>query len=50
MGGGYFVWKSAVLHRDPSKANAMANFFASLLQLALLIAGALLSSATGLLP
>ena len=48
-GGGYFVWKSILLHRDPSKENAMANFFASLLQLALLVAGALLSSAAGLL-
>lgn len=45
IGGGYFVWKSVVLYRAPSRENAMANFFASLLQLALLIAGALLSSA-----
>jgi heme o synthase len=50
IGGGYFVWKSILLHRDPSKANAMGNFFASLLQLALLVAGALLSSVAGLLP
>lgn len=49
IGGGWFVWKSILLHRDPSKANAMGNFFASLLQLALLVAGALLSSAAGLL-
>src|SRR5262245_23976116 len=48
-GGGYFIWKSILLHRDPSKVNAMANFFASLMQLALLIAGALLSGAAGLL-
>lgn len=48
-GGGYFVWKSIRLHRVPSKANAMGNFFASLLQLALLVVGALLSSAAGLL-
>ena len=40
-GGGYFVWKSVKLYRDPSKENAMANFFASLVQLGLLIAGAL---------
>lgn len=45
IGGGYFVWKSVVLYRAPTRENAMANFFASLLQLALLIAGALLSSA-----
>src|SRR5581483_6461327 len=38
IGGGWFVWKSILLHRDPSKANAMGNFFASLLQLALLVA------------
>lgn len=47
-GGGWFVWTSIKLYRDPSKANAMANFFASLIQLALLVAGALLSSAAGL--
>jgi protoheme IX farnesyltransferase len=45
IGGGYFVWKSVKLYRAPSKENAMANFFASLVQLALLIAGALLASA-----
>jgi protoheme IX farnesyltransferase len=44
-GGGYFVWKSVKLYREPSNANAMANFFASLLQLALLVAGVLLASA-----
>ncbi len=49
IGGCWFVWRSIVLHRDPSKKNAMGNFFASLLQLALLVAGALLSSAAGLL-
>jgi protoheme IX farnesyltransferase len=49
IGGVYFVWKSILLHRDPSKTNAMGNFFASLLQLASLVAGALLSSAAGLL-
>ena len=26
IGGGYFVWKSVMLYRDPSKANAMAQF------------------------
>ena len=44
-GGGYFVWTSVKLYRAPSKENAMKNFFASLVQLGLLIAGALLSSA-----
>jgi protoheme IX farnesyltransferase len=47
IGGGYFVWKSIKLYREPTKANAMANFLASLVQLALLITGALLSSAAG---
>ena len=42
VGGAVFLWKSIVLHREPSKANAMANFFASLLQLVLLVAGAML--------
>jgi protoheme IX farnesyltransferase len=45
VGGGYFVWKSITLYRAPSKANAIANFLASLLQLALLVAGALVESA-----
>lgn len=49
IGGSYFVWKSIQLYRAPTKANAMANFFASLVQLALLIAGALLDSALGAL-
>ena len=43
-GGAYFVWHSVRLCMTPSKANAMANFLASLVQLALLIAGALLDS------
>jgi protoheme IX farnesyltransferase len=47
LGGGYFVWKSFRLCREPSKANAMANFLASLVQLALLVTGALLASAVG---
>jgi len=47
IGSSYFVWKSIQLYREPSKANAMANFLASLVQLALLITGALLSSAVG---
>ncbi len=47
LGGGYFVWKSLKLYREPSKANAMANFVASLVQLALLVTGALLASAVG---
>jgi protoheme IX farnesyltransferase len=47
VGGGYFIWTSIRLYLKPSKANAMANFLASLLQLALLVAGALLQSVAG---
>jgi protoheme IX farnesyltransferase len=39
IGGAIFLWKSWQLQRAPTKANAMANFFASLLQLALLVVG-----------
>lgn len=41
-GGGYFLWRSARLFLAPSKATAMANFFASLVQLALLFGGAII--------
>jgi heme o synthase len=44
LGGGYFVWKSIKLYHEPTKANAIANFLASLAQLALLVAGVLLQS------
>jgi protoheme IX farnesyltransferase len=47
VGGAYFLWKSVVLHRAPSKKNAMANFFASLVQLALLVTGAMLDALFG---
>jgi heme o synthase len=40
-----FVWKSVVLYLTPNKKTAMSNFFASLLQLSLLIAGVLLDAA-----
>jgi protoheme IX farnesyltransferase len=45
VGGAIFLWKSVVLYRTPTKKTAMANFFASLLQLSLLIAGVLLDAA-----
>jgi protoheme IX farnesyltransferase len=48
LGGGYFLWKSIRLYREPTKIRAMQNFLASLVQLALLITGALLSSAAGI--
>jgi len=45
VGGAYFVWKSWLLHHAPTKQNAMANFFASLIQLGLLIVGVVLDDA-----
>jgi protoheme IX farnesyltransferase len=50
LGGAFFVWKSWRLHRAPSKENAMANFFASLVQLMLLVIGVVLDSAVGSWP
>lgn len=50
LGGFYFIAKSWRLHRDPVKQNAMSNFFASLVQLGLLIVGILLDSAFGSWP
>ncbi|TAK46923.1 MAG: protoheme IX farnesyltransferase [Xanthobacteraceae bacterium] len=47
IGGAVFLWKSIALYRTPTKQAAMANFFASLLQLVLLIGGILLDGATG---
>jgi heme o synthase len=47
IGGAFFLWKSIVLHHAPTKQNAMANFFASLLQLGLLILGVVLDSLIG---
>lgn len=44
LGGGYFLWKSIVLYLDPGKRTAMGNFFASLIQLVLLILGVVLES------
>lgn len=47
IGGFYFLWKSIELYRTPTKQAALANFFASLLQLTLLITGVLLEAAFG---
>ena len=49
-GGAFFLWKSIQLHRAPTKQNAMANFFASLLQLALLVLGVVLDGIFGTRP
>ncbi|MDH3770012.1 MAG: protoheme IX farnesyltransferase, partial [Nitrospirota bacterium] len=43
-GGGYFVWRSVELVRQPGPPRAMANFFASLLQLTLLLSAAILDA------
>ena len=44
VGGGYFVWRSVELVREPGPPRAMANFFASLLQLTLLLSAAILDA------
>ena len=44
VGGGYFVHKAWRLARAPSRKNAMGAFFASLVQLSLLLAAATLDS------
>jgi protoheme IX farnesyltransferase len=43
-GGIYFLVKSVQLVRDPTKKTAMANFFASMVQLSLLLFGLMLES------
>ncbi|MBL6929016.1 MAG: protoheme IX farnesyltransferase [Rhodospirillales bacterium] len=48
IGGSYFLYRSLKYSLDPSPANAMKNFFASLVQLVLLIAGALVGAFVGL--
>ncbi len=49
-GGAYFIVKSIALYRDPTKSAAMALFCASLLQLSLLVVGAVLDSLVGSWP
>jgi len=43
-GGGYFVYRSALLVRDPSPGNGMRAFFASLVQLMVLLVFAVLDA------
>ena len=45
LGGARFVWTSVGLLRDPSPAMAIRNFHASLMQLTLLLTGAVLDAA-----
>ena len=44
-GGAYFVYRSALLVREPTPKNAIRNFLASLLQLSLLLVGAIVDGA-----
>ena len=44
LGGGLFIYKAGVLTRDPSRANAMQCFFASLAQLTLLMVAAIIDT------
>ena len=44
LGGAYFLLKAWQLARAPSRATAMGSFFASLLQLSLLLLGAMLDA------
>lgn len=44
-GGAYFVYRSAILVREPTPKNAIRNFLASLLQLSLLLVGAIVDGA-----
>jgi protoheme IX farnesyltransferase len=46
-GGSYFVWTSLRMAAAPSQKSAMTNFHASLLQLSLLLVGAMLDGWTG---
>jgi protoheme IX farnesyltransferase len=48
VGGAYFLWKSWLLYIAPSKHTAMDNFFASFMQLGLLIVGVVLDALVGL--
>jgi protoheme IX farnesyltransferase len=44
-GGGYFIWRAYLLVRQQTPSNAIRSFLASLLQLGLLLAGAIVEGA-----
>jgi len=44
-GGGYFIWRAFLLVREQTPSNAIRSFLASLLQLGLLLAGAIIEGA-----
>lgn len=48
LGGSYFLWRSLQYVQDPTPEKAMKNFFASLIQLGLLILGTFGWALTGL--
>jgi len=48
IGGTYFLYRSLQYAADPTPAKAMKNFFASLIQLSLLVLGALAGALTGI--
>jgi len=48
IGGSYFLYRSLQYVADPTPTKAMKNFFASLIQLSLLVMGALAGAVTGL--
>ncbi len=45
IGGGWFLWKSYLLMQKPYRREAMRSFFASLVQLALLLSAAMIEAA-----
>ena len=47
LGGSFFLYRSLQYAAEPTPANAMKNFFASLIQLSLLVLGALAGAITG---
>jgi len=44
-GGGYFIWRAYLLNRSRTPTNAILSFLASLLQLGMLLAGAIVDGA-----
>lgn len=49
IGGALFTWTSVALVRHPDRGHALKNFFASLLQLCLLLGAAIADRAIGVL-
>ena len=46
-GGAFFIWKSVQLYGAPGRRTALANFSASLVQLGLLVLGAIIDNWVG---